>query len=201
MQLEQQIYSIEAANINHETLAAMKQAGAAMKQIHGGMKLEDVDKTMYVVTGSRNPLSLIYPIAMSWLLLYHVTAILISRREELQDQHALSAEIGSVITSFPIGEQPDEEELDAELEDLEQETMDAKMLHTGTVPVGSQLDRLPAVGNTDRKREQDPIHRYHCISYVYHLLTGLPIVKHPAKAQEEDDEEAELAKLRAEMAM
>ncbi|OQE74587.1 hypothetical protein PENNAL_c0078G09580 [Penicillium nalgiovense] len=141
MQLEQQIYSIEAANINHETLAAMKQAGAAMKQIHGGMKLEDVDKTM----------------------------------EELQDQHALSAEIGSVITSFPIGEQPDEEELDAELEGLEQEAMDAKMLHTGTVPVGSQLDRLPAAGNTD--------------------------LKQPAKAQEEDDEEAELAKLRAEMAM
>ncbi|OQE09302.1 hypothetical protein PENFLA_c113G04330 [Penicillium flavigenum] len=141
MQLEQQIYSIEAANINHETLAAMKQAGAAMKQIHGGMKLEDVDKTM----------------------------------EELQDQHALSAEIGSVITSFPIGEQPDEDELDAELEGLEQEAMDAKMLHTGTVPVGSQLDRLPAAGNTD--------------------------LKQPAKAQEEDDEEAELAKLRAEMAM
>jgi charged multivesicular body protein 4 len=141
MQLEQQIYSIEAANINHETLAAMKQAGAAMKQIHGGMKLEDVDKTM----------------------------------EELQDQHALSAEIGSVITSFPIGEQPDEDELDAELGDLEQEVMDAKMLHTGTVPMGSQLDRLPAAGNTD--------------------------LKQPAKAQEEDDEEAELAKLRAEMAM
>ncbi|CAP91328.1 ESCRT-III subunit protein snf7 [Penicillium rubens] len=141
MQLEQQIYSIEAANINHETLAAMKQAGAAMKQIHGGMKLEDVDKTM----------------------------------EELQDQHALSAEIGSVITSFPIGEQPDEDELDAELGNLEQEALDAKMLHTGPVPVGSQLDRLPAAGNTD--------------------------LKQPAKAQEEDDEEAELAKLRAEMAM
>lgn len=197
MQLEQQIYSIEAANINHETLAAMKQAGAAMKQIHGGMKLEDVDKTMYVATGSQDPLSLIYPIAISWLLLYHVTAILIPHREELQDQHALSAEIGSVITSFPIGEQPDEEELDAELEGLEQEAMDAKMLHTGTVPVGSQLDRLPAAGNTDRKWEQDPIHRYH----LYRSLTDLPIVKHPAKAQEEDDEEAELAKLRAEMAM
>lgn len=51
MQLEQQIYSIEAANINHETLQAMKQAGAAMKNIHGGMKLEDVDKTMYVLIG------------------------------------------------------------------------------------------------------------------------------------------------------
>lgn len=36
---------------------------------------------------------------------------------------------------------------------------------------------------------------------TYHSLTDLSIVKHPAKAQEEDDEEAELAKLRAEMAM
>ncbi|CAG7998421.1 unnamed protein product [Penicillium salamii] len=119
MQLEQQIYSIEAANINHETLAAMKQAGAAMKQIHGGMTLEDVDKTM----------------------------------EQLQDQHALSAEIGSAITSVPIGEQPDEDELDAELEGLEQEAMDAKMVNTGFVPVGTQLDRLPAAGNTDPTRQ------------------------------------------------
>jgi hypothetical protein len=35
---------------------------------------------------------------------------------------------------------------------------------------------------------------------IYHLLTT-DIVKQPAQAQEEDDEEAELAKLRAEMAM
>ncbi|KAJ5852057.1 Snf7 [Penicillium soppii] len=140
MQLEQQIYSIEAANINHETLSAMKQAGAAMKQIHGKMTLEDVDKTM----------------------------------EQLQDQHALSAEIGNAITSVPIGEQPDEAELDAELEDLEQEAMDERMVKTGFVPVGDQLDRLPAAGNKE--------------------------LKQPAKA-EESDEEAELAKLRAEMAM
>ena len=46
--LEQQIYSIESANINQETLVAMKNAGAAMKQIHGKMTMEDVDVTMYV---------------------------------------------------------------------------------------------------------------------------------------------------------
>lgn len=45
--LEQQIYSIESANINQETLAAMKNAGAAMKAIHGKMTMEDVDATMY----------------------------------------------------------------------------------------------------------------------------------------------------------
>jgi charged multivesicular body protein 4 len=48
VQLEQQIYSIEAANINHETLAAMKAAGAAMEKIHNGMTVEQVDETMYV---------------------------------------------------------------------------------------------------------------------------------------------------------
>lgn len=49
--LEQQIYSIESANINQETLVAMKNAGAAMKQIHGKMTMEDVDVTMYVSKG------------------------------------------------------------------------------------------------------------------------------------------------------
>jgi hypothetical protein len=47
-QVEQQIYSIEAANINQETLNAMKNAGTAMKQIHGGLTIDKVDATMYV---------------------------------------------------------------------------------------------------------------------------------------------------------
>ena len=47
-QLEQQIYSIEAANINQETLNAMKAAGSAMSQIHKGMTIDKVDETMYV---------------------------------------------------------------------------------------------------------------------------------------------------------
>lgn len=116
------------------------------------------------------------------------------RREELQDQHALSTEIGNAITSVPIGEQPDEEDLDAELEGLEQEAMDAKMVNTGFVPVGTQLDRLPAAGNTDREFE---------LPFVFGVTQILSnpyfTVKQPAKAQ--DDEEAELEKLRAEMAM
>jgi len=90
-----------------------------------------------------------------YLIAYRVRRIahglLIYRREQLQEQHSLSAEIGSAITSVPIGEQPDEEELDAELEGLEQEAMDERMVNTGFVPVGTQLDRLPAAGNTERK--------------------------------------------------
>lgn len=45
----------------------------------------------------------------------------------------------------------DEGELDAELEGLEQEAMDERMLNTGPTPVGTRLEGLPAAGNTERK--------------------------------------------------
>ncbi|KAL5001456.1 Snf7-domain-containing protein [Aspergillus recurvatus] len=141
VQLEQQIYSIEAANINHETLAAMEAARAAMEKIHNGMTVEQVDETM----------------------------------DKLRDQHAISEEIAVAITNPGFGEQVDEEDLEAELEGMEQEAMDERMLHTGTVPVADQLNRLPAPAHAE-----------------------------PAKSKqkaEEEDEEAELEKLRAEMAM
>lgn len=140
-QLEQQIYSIEAANINQETLNAMKAAGAAMTQIHGSMTIDKVDETM----------------------------------DQLREQHQLSEEIAQAITSQSVGEQPDEDELDAELEGLEQEAMDERMLKTGTVPVADQINRLPAAANGEPKDK--------------------------TKQAEEEDEEAELEKLRAEMAM
>ena len=47
LQLEQHIYSIESANINQETFNAMKNAKAAMEQIHKGLNIEVVDQTMY----------------------------------------------------------------------------------------------------------------------------------------------------------
>jgi charged multivesicular body protein 4 len=49
MTLEREIYSIETANINKETLEAMKNASKAMKDIHGGLTIEKVDQTMYVL--------------------------------------------------------------------------------------------------------------------------------------------------------
>ena len=48
--LENQIYSIESANINQETLQAMKNAGDAMKNIHGKMTIDKVDEIMYVAS-------------------------------------------------------------------------------------------------------------------------------------------------------
>lgn len=45
----------------------------------------------------------------------------------------------------------DEGELEAELEGLEQEAMDERMLNTGPTPVGTRLEGLPAAGSTERK--------------------------------------------------
>lgn len=141
-QVEQQIYSIEAANINQETLNAMKNAGAAMKQIHGGLTIDKVDATM----------------------------------DELREQHALGEEIANAITGTQIGEPIDEADLEDELENMEQEAMDERMLKTGPLPVASEVDRLPQVGNGELKGK----------------------LKAPMT---EDDEEEELRKLQAEMAM
>jgi len=46
MTLEREIHSIETANINKETLEAMKNASKAMKEIHGGLTIDKVDATM-----------------------------------------------------------------------------------------------------------------------------------------------------------
>ncbi|KAI9778456.1 MAG: ESCRT-III subunit protein snf7 [Geoglossum umbratile] len=141
-QLEQQIYSIESANINYETLKAMENAGKAMKAIHGGMTMEKVDSTL----------------------------------EELREQHALGEEIGNAITSTPLGEPIDDEELELELDQMEQENLTTKMLETGQIPVTGEIGRIPSVPNG-------------------------PVKGKAAAAREEDDEEAELRKLQAEMAM
>ena len=138
--LEQQIYSIESANINQETLVAMKNAGAAMKHIHGKMTMEDVDTTMWVSPLFKD----IYP---------EEGAILITgvHREQLREQHELTQEIGNAITSMPITEPIDEDELEADLAALEQENLDEKMLKTGTMPVADSLNRLPKAANGERK--------------------------------------------------
>ena len=82
-----------------------------MKEIHGGMTIDQVDKTM----------------------------------DELREQQQLGEEIANAITSAPIGEPVDEGELEDELEGLEQEMLDERMVKAGGVPVGGELERAPAL--------------------------------------------------------
>lgn len=94
--------------------------------------------------------------------------------DKLREQNALSDEIVNAITSNQIGEPIDETELEDELEAMQQEQLDEQMLKSGTVPVSDSIQRMPSVANGEIKGKLQA---------------------------EEDDEEAELRKLQAEMAM
>lgn len=164
MTLEREIYSIETANINKETLDAMKNASAAMKHIHGGLTVDKVDATM----------------------------------EELREQHAIGEEISEAIGQ-PVGQQiADEDELDAELEELQQEQLDEKMLKTGTLPVSDKVNRLPTVAQGES--QSSPFSKPPRKKIPKHANSHSVKGKAPVNAEEEDEEE-ELRKLQAEMAM
>lgn len=75
------------------------------------------------------------------------TANNLPSREQLREQHELTQEIGNAITSMPLAEPVDEDELQADLDKLEQEALDEKMLKTGTVPVADSLNSLPSGPN------------------------------------------------------
>lgn len=155
MTVEREIGSIESANINKETLDAMKNASNAIKQIHGGLTVDQVDQTM----------------------------------EDLREQHAVGEEIAEALTQGAGTMGVDEDELDEELAELQQEQLDERMLKTGSVPVSDQLNRMPSAPSKYREAHS-------CGRLANKRFTAKNTV-----SAEEEDEEAELRKLQAEMAM
>jgi len=53
LQLEMQVNTLESANLNAETMAAMKKASDALKVIHGNLDMNKVDATMNAVNEQR----------------------------------------------------------------------------------------------------------------------------------------------------
>ena len=82
---------------------------------------------------------------------------------------------------------------------MEQEQIDERMLKGGVVPVSDEIHRLPAAANGTRK----PLLFKGPITGCCSRLTSNAVVKGKSTKEqpEEEDEEAELAKLQAEMAM
>lgn len=52
---------------------------------------------------------------------------------------------------MPISEPVDEDELEADLQALEQENLNERMLTTGNVPVSDSVTKLPAAANGESK--------------------------------------------------
>ncbi|CEJ92958.1 Putative ESCRT-III component [[Torrubiella] hemipterigena] len=95
--------------------------------------------------------------------------------DKLRDQNALSEEIVNAITQNPLGNQVDDTELEDELEQMQQEFVDEQMLKTGGVPVADAVHQMPTPSNAEPVSNRQAI--------------------------EEDDEDAEIRRLQAEMAM
>ncbi|KAK9370801.1 Snf7-domain-containing protein [Lipomyces kononenkoae] len=73
--------------------------------------------------------------------------------DEIREQVALSDEIGEAI-SRPLGETVDEDELEDELEALQQEELDAKMLNAGRVP-SAKLPELATPTRVEAEEEAE----------------------------------------------
>lgn len=101
LQLEMQINTLESANLNAETMQALKKASDVLSGIHGYMTMDKVDATL----------------------------------SKIAEQREIATEIADAI-SGPIGaEVADEDELKAELEQLEQEHLDERLAGAEHVPV------------------------------------------------------------------
>jgi len=53
LQLEMQVNTLESANFNQETMAAMKRGADALRVIHGNVTIDKVDATMNEIIGQR----------------------------------------------------------------------------------------------------------------------------------------------------
>ncbi len=142
------LMTIETAAVNIETFQTMQEGASAMKKMHGQLDIDKVDAAM----------------------------------DDVREQMDLASEITDAISQplegLGMSGALDEDELNAELEQLEQSELDRAMLDVGappvTTPVGSGL-RAPAAS-----------------------VGAMPSAASPASAVDED---AELAQLRESMAL
>nr|ODN85127.1 vacuolar-sorting protein SNF7 [Cryptococcus depauperatus CBS 7841] len=149
--LETQVNAIESANLNAETMIAMKKGADALKGIHSNLQVtaEGVDATM----------------------------------DKIREQMDLTNEISDAISNpVGMGIVLDEDDLKEELDALEQEQLDDRLAGADRVP-----NHLPAspIGQTTGST----------------LANSLPNPSEIASREDEDDEEAQLRQLQAELAM
>jgi charged multivesicular body protein 4 len=79
-------------------------------------------------------------------------------RDQLAEANRLNEEIAEAMGSIQVGAALDETELEDELEELQQQEIEHKMLNTGAVAV----DRLPTVANGESKLIYGPAAQSGC---------------------------------------
>ncbi|CDZ96376.1 related to snf7 protein [Phaffia rhodozyma] len=122
MTLETQMNALESANMNLQTMEAMKRGSEALKGIHGKMNIDKVDATM----------------------------------DAVREQMELTNEISDAI-SHPVGLNGDldDEELNAELEAMEQEQLNDRLLGADRVPVTLPSSPMASREAARQQEEED----------------------------------------------
>jgi len=127
LQLEMQVNTLESANLNAETMNAMKKASDALKVIHGKLSIDKVDSTMNAVN----------------------------------EQRELANEIAEALGNpLNAGIDLDEDELTAELDELQQDVLNERLSEADHAPVhlppGSRVEesRAPAKAVEDDDEAQ-----------------------------------------------
>jgi len=139
LQLEMQVNTLESANLNATTMAAMKKASDALKVIHGNLTIDKVDATM----------------------------------NAMNEQRELATEIAdSLANPLNAGIEIDEDDLAAELEELQESELNSRLNEADHVPVHLPPGSIRA-----------------------------PVTETRTPLAVEDDEEAQLKELQAALAM
>ncbi|KAK0555205.1 ESCRT-III subunit protein snf7 [Tilletia horrida] len=148
MTLETQVNAIESANMNLETMQAMRKGAEALKSIHGSLNIDKVDATM----------------------------------DSIREQMDLTNEISDAISNpVGMGQDLDEDALKDELEALEQEELNERLVGADHVPL-----HTPTLAGPSRTPAEK---------------IGAGAGSSQQRRVEEDDDEAELRALQAELAM
>ncbi|KAL9934088.1 hypothetical protein V8E36_007170 [Tilletia maclaganii] len=146
MTIETQVNAIESANMNLETMQAMRKGADALKSIHGSLNIDKVDATM----------------------------------DSIREQMDLTNEISDAISNpVGMGQDLDEDALKDELEQLEQEELNERLVGADHVPL--HTPQLAGPSRTPAER------------------VGANAAS--SRRVEEDDDDAELRALQAELAM
>jgi charged multivesicular body protein 4A/B len=195
MTLETQVMAIENANVNLETMNAMRAGAEAMKHIHGNLWV-----LMHLVFRCSPK--------YRWLVFRDINRV-DSTMDDIREQMDLANEISDAI-SQPVGfgVEFDEDELNEELELLEQEDLDSKLLDTsGAQTIINNAPSVPSIvpGEEEGSLLPDGIAfatpRF--LGSWRLFLTFLAIAQppRPTRLQAEDEEDAELAELKASMVL
>ncbi|KAF9452503.1 Snf7-domain-containing protein [Macrolepiota fuliginosa MF-IS2] len=137
LQLELQVNTLESANLNAETMAAMKKGSEALKVIHGNINADKVADMM----------------------------------DQVHDQTQIANEISTAIATNPYADPQEDEDILAELGQLEEDVLNERLAGADHVPV-----------------------------HVPPGATKAPEARQPV-AVAEDDEEAQLRELQAQLAL